>query len=106
MIFITMSVSMRWEHKFEVCSGDLIPKDYYKQMEQYEYLVPEFYFIETGFFMRIYSLAYVAAFALLTVTGLCTTFFVTYRTIIKNDRGPSDIPLHELELDNEVVPFG
>ena len=27
--FITLSVSMRWEHKFEVCSGDLIPTDYY-----------------------------------------------------------------------------
>jgi len=44
LTFNTMTVGMRWEHKFEVCAGDLIPPDYYSQMEQYDYQIPSFYF--------------------------------------------------------------
>ena len=85
-----MTVGMRWEHKFEVCSGDLIPKDYYAQMEQYNYQIPNFYFRQTGSFMKIFSFAYIGTFTGIVMLGFLVTLWVTYRTTYKDDRLPYD----------------
>ena len=90
LTFITMTVGMRWEHKFEVCSGDLIPKDYYAQMEQYNYKIPNFYFRQTGSFMKIFSFAYIGTFTGIVMLGFLVTLWVTYRTTYKDDRLPYD----------------
>lgn len=97
---------MRWEHKFEVCSGDLIPAGYYAQMEQYEYQIPNFYFLKTGYFMRIYSLMYVGTFSILVFLGLLISLYVTYRTTIKDDRLPFDPTIEEIELKTEETSIG
>ena len=84
VLFIATSASMRWVHVFSVCCADLIPVDYYSQMEEYNYQVPDFYFKNTGFYIKVYIYFYVGAFCLFCIVGILLTLWITYQTTYKN----------------------
>jgi len=69
---------MRWVHVFSVCCADLIPQDYYSQMEEYDYRVPDFYFRKTGLYIKVYIYFYVGAFCLFCIVGILLTLWITY----------------------------
>ena len=100
-----MTASMRWEHNFQVCAGDLIPRDYYSQMEQYSYQVPNYYFINTSFFMKIYCFFYIGVFIVTISFGFLITLWVSYRTTFKDDRLPHDPPFGDELLNMTQVPL-
>lgn len=80
VLFIALTVSIRWEHDIMVCCGDLIPDDYYTEK------VPDFYFLETGWYIKIYVFFYVGTFCFFSVIGILLTLWITYRTTFKEDR--------------------
>lgn len=87
VLFIALTVSVRWEHDVMVCCGDLIPHDYYKEDGNG---VPAFYFVDTGWYIKIYVYFYVGVFCVFAVIGALLTLWITYRTTFKEDRLPFD----------------
>ena len=93
LLFNTLTITLRWDHFLEVCSGDLIPEDYYKQMEEYNHKIPKFYFIRTGAFMKGYCYFYVGTFGIVSAFGFILTLWVTWKQTFKEERLPSQMTL-------------
>lgn len=108
ILFNSWTASLRWDHNFRVCAGDLVDAE--TMQNKYEGKLPEFYLPKTGIFMKIYCFFYIGVFCAVIVIGLLIALWVSYKTTYDVEerlpRAPDYEPAYQTALDDQSREVG